>query len=134
VALENAVCRLIQEKNYGQGFATAAEVVRSREGDCTEHAVLLAALCRAEQIPARVVLGLVYSPSHQGFAFHMWNEVWVEDRWIPLDATLGRGGIGAGHIKISHSDLTGDGSENAVLSVLTVINQLSIELRDFEPR
>ena len=67
------------------------EVARSLEGDCTEHAVLLAALCRARKIPARVAFGLVYYPPQKGFAYHMWNEVWIADRWIPLDATLGHG-------------------------------------------
>ena len=50
---EEEVARLLPD-------ATAAEVARSREGDCTEHAVLLAALARARGIPARVAMGLVY--------------------------------------------------------------------------
>ena len=61
VALERWVRDNIRQKNYSQGFATATEVAQSLEGDCTEHAVLLAALCRARQIPARVGVGLVYS-------------------------------------------------------------------------
>ena len=93
-------------KNFSQAFATAAEVARSLEGDCTEHAVLLAALCRARKIPARVAFGLVYYPPQKGFAYHMWNEVWIADRWVPLDATLGLGGIGADHIKLGDSNLS----------------------------
>lgn len=134
VALEKGVYEAIQDKNFGQGFATAADVARSLEGDCTEHAVLLAALCRAESIPARIALGLVYSPSDQGFAFHMWNEAWVNERWIPLDATLGRGGIGAAHLKLRHSSLAGEDAESAILSVIQVIHQLDIEVLDFQRR
>lgn len=134
VALEQGVYQAIESKNFGHGFATAADVVRSREGDCTEHAVLLAALCRAEGIPARVALGLVYSPSNQGFAFHMWNEAWVRDRWIPLDATLGHGGIGAAHLKLRHSNLANEAAESAILSVVQVINQLEIKVLETQTR
>jgi hypothetical protein len=128
VALEKWVHDGIQKKNFSQGFATAADVAQSLEGDCTEHAVLLAALCRARQIPARVCVGLVYSPNDQGFAFHMWNEAWITDRWIPLDATLGLGGIGAAHLKLRHSDLSSEQAESAVLSVLQVMNQLQLQV------
>ncbi|MFO7901603.1 MAG: transglutaminase-like domain-containing protein [Planctomycetota bacterium] len=134
VALEKGVHEAIQDKNFGQGFATAADVARSLEGDCTEHAVLLAALCRAESIPARIALGLVYSPSDQGFAFHMWTEAWVNERWTPLDATLGRGGIGAAHLKLRHSTLASEDAESAILSVVQVIHQLEIKVLDFQPR
>ena len=82
----------------------------------------------------RVAVGLVYSPRDQGFAFHMWNEAWVDGRWIPLDATLGQGGIGAAHLKIAHSNLQGQGAETAVLSVVQVINQLKIRVLEYEPR
>ncbi len=132
--LERGVHQAIQAKNFGQGFATAADVARTLEGDCTEHAVLLAALCRAQGIPARVALGLVYSPRDQGFAFHMWDEAWVGDRWIPLDATLGLGGIGAAHLKLGHSNLTRQQAEAVILSVVQVINQLKIEVLDVQPQ
>ena len=131
VALEKWVHDGIQKKNFSQGFATAADVAQSLEGDCTEHAVLLAALCRARQIP-RVCIGLVYSSTDQGFAFHMWNEAWIADRWIPLDATLGRGGIGADHLKLQHSSLSSEQAEGAVLSVLQVMNQLQLQILDVQ--
>ncbi len=107
VALEKYVHDAVKLKNFSQAFATAAEVARNPEGDCTEHAVLLAALARARGIPARVAIGLVYQASTQSFAYHMWNELWVNEHWLPLDATLGRGEIGAAHLKLSDSNLAG---------------------------
>ena len=97
----------ISDLRFGRRFiwalglikGSAADVARSLEGDCTEHSVLLAALCRARKIPARVAIGLVYyqprGEASPGYAYHMWTEVWVNQRWTPIDATLGRGGIGA---------------------------------------
>jgi hypothetical protein len=31
----------------------------------------------------------------------MWTEVYVAGQWLALDATLGAGSVGVGHIKIS---------------------------------
>jgi transglutaminase-like putative cysteine protease len=130
LALEQFVHQTISKKNFSQAFATAAEVAESREGDCTEHAVLLAALCRARKIPARAAMGLVYFPQQQspGFAYHMWTEVWVNDRWIALDGTLGQGGIGAGHLKLAHSNLKGAGPYAAFLPVFRVLGQLELRI------
>jgi transglutaminase-like putative cysteine protease len=130
VALEQFVRGAITEKNFSQAFATAAEVAQTREGDCTEHAVLLAALLRARRIPARCAMGLVYFPQADGagFAYHMWTEAWINDRWIPLDGTLGRGGIGGGHLELAHSNLKGAGPYAAFLPVFRVLGQLELEV------
>ena len=117
---------------FSTAFATAAEVARSLEGDCTEHAVLLAALCRARKIPARVAFGIVYYPPQQGFAYHMWNEVWITDRWIPMDPTLGLGGIGADHIKLGDSNLAGTSPLADLLSVIQVFGRLELEVLEVE--
>ncbi len=131
-ALERHVKQSITLKNYSQAMATAAEVAKSREGDCTEHAMLLAALCRARKLPARVAIGLVYYPAAQGFAYHMWTEVWIEDRWIPMDATLGRGGIGAAHLKFSHSSLEGSAAFADMLPVIQAVGRLKLEIQSVE--
>ncbi|EAQ78006.1 hypothetical protein DSM3645_16200 [Blastopirellula marina DSM 3645] len=127
--LEQQVHQAIQQKDFSQAFASAAEVAKSQTGDCTEHAVLLIALLRAHQIPARAAVGLVYydGKSGRGFAYHMWTEAWIDGRWIPIDATLGRGGIGVGHIKIADSDLAGGGALAAFLPVTQVIGNIEIK-------
>ena len=128
LAAEKFVYEAIDEKGFTQALASAADVAQTREGDCTEHAVLLAALLRAREIPAQVATGLVYSAAHQGFAYHMWTEAWVNDRWVPLDATLGRGGIGATHLKISDSTLKAASAFDLSLQVAQVIGQLEIKV------
>jgi len=127
-AIERFVDDTVQIKSFSSAFATAAEVARSLEGDCTEHAVLMAALCRARKIPARVAFGLVYFPPEQGFAYHMWNEVWINDRWVPMDATLALRGIGADHIKLGDSNLSGGSPLADLLGVIQVFGRLEIEV------
>jgi len=105
-ALERRVREHISNKSLRIGYASALETLRSREGDCTEHAVLLAALGRALGIPTRVVSGLAYAPAFSGrpnvFVPHAWAQAWVGDRWESFDAALP--GFDAAHIAFSVND------------------------------
>ncbi|QDU53289.1 transglutaminase-like domain-containing protein [Gimesia panareensis] len=135
VLMEKYVREHLRKKNFSTALASAAEVAKNMEGDCTEHAVLLAAMLRAMKLPSRVAVGLVYIQSRASFGGHMWTEVYLDGRWIPLDATLGQGGIGAGHIKLADSSL----SENApaplaiFLPILQAVGKLSIEVVETTP-
>jgi hypothetical protein len=52
--------------------------------DCQIGSALLAALCRARGLPARLVNGYMLHVAAP--AFHTWLEVWIEGRgWVPLD-------------------------------------------------
>jgi transglutaminase-like putative cysteine protease len=86
--LERAVYREIRIVDLRTAMATASQTLRDRTGDCTEHAVLLAACCRARGIPSRLVAGLI--PIDGRMLFHLWTEVYLGE-WIGLDATLGQG-------------------------------------------
>ncbi len=127
-ALEAYVHRIVELKNYSTALASASEVARSREGDCTEHAMLLAALCRARGLPARLAVGLVYYPPSQAFAYHMWTEVWIEGRWIGLDATLADGGIGAAHLKLGVSSMQGHHAYADMLPIVQALGRLQLEV------
>ena len=132
LALEQYLFRTLGKEDFGQVFGSAAEVAGRRKGDCSEHAVLLAAACRSLEIPARVAVGLLYSPQDQRFLYHMWNEVWVNDRWIPLDATLGKGGVGAAHLKLRDSNLAGESAYSMVSPVIYLIGKIDLELVDVD--
>jgi transglutaminase-like putative cysteine protease len=86
--LERAVHHRIEVRNLGTVFATATQALRDRTGDCTEHAILLAACCRARAIPSRLVAGIV--PHGGQMQFHLWTEVYLGE-WVEVDATLGKG-------------------------------------------
>ena len=131
-ALEAYVYRRVTMNDYSPAFATASEVARNREGDCKGHAVYLAALARARKIPARVAAGLVYLPQKQAFSGHMWTELFISGRWIGLDGTLAKGGIGGGHLALTHSPLAGAAAYNAFLPVMQIVGQLKLEVLDWE--
>ena len=132
-ALARHVYHLIDKKDFSTALGSAAEVARSRRGDCTEHAVLLAAFARARGIPARVIIGLVYVPSLGGFAYHMWSELWMQNRWLPIDATRADGGVGGGHIKIAHASMSDADGLMVFLPVLQVVGQMQIDVVEETP-
>jgi len=71
--IEAFVAEYVEGKSLSVGYASAAEVAASRQGDCSEFAVLTAAMCRAVGIPAQVVVGVAYVKDfagHQGFGGH----------------------------------------------------------------
>jgi hypothetical protein len=140
--IERFVELYITKKDLNVGFASAEETAKSREGDCTEHAVLCAALGRAVGLPTRCVLGLGYIPPGEAeptianavdtttgiFGFHMWAEACIgPDRWVPMDAALG--GFDIGHIAIMKSALADiDPMVDLNMPILSLMENLHIKV------
>jgi transglutaminase-like putative cysteine protease len=85
------------EREPSLTLPSARDVLRTRRGDCNEHAVLMAALVRASGVPARVVAGIAYADD--GFYYHAWNEVWL-DGWVSVDAVFDQMPVDATHVKL----------------------------------
>lgn len=123
-SLANAVRQHMTGRiSFGE-YMTASAALAARSGDCTESAVLLAALARARGIPARVVSGIAYSSRFTGqahvFSPHMWVQAWDGKRWISYDAGLGS--FDAGHIALH----VGDGDPAGMPPLLEGIRKLRI--------
>ncbi|MHC4915669.1 MAG: transglutaminase-like domain-containing protein, partial [Planctomycetota bacterium] len=84
----------------GAPEASADDALKTRTGDCSEHAALFAALCRAAGIPARTAYGL--AGSNGALRFHVWSEYYAGGRWIPLDTAIGRYGLPACYLTLSY--------------------------------
>ncbi len=85
------------EREPSLTIPSARDVLRTRRGDCNEHAVLVAALLRAAGVPARIVAGLAYAGD--GFYYHAWNEVWL-DGWVTADAVFDQMPVDATHVQL----------------------------------
>ena len=127
--LERWVEAHITKKDMGTAFGSALEACRSGEGDCTEHAVLLAALCRAAGIPARVVMGLEYLAGIWGG--HAWNEVWIEGSWYPLDATNGLGFVDPLHLPLAHMVMK-EGGASEFTQLLAGLGNLTVDITEVQ--
>lgn len=130
--LERWVDQNMTNRDFSAGLDSASTVIQTRQGDCTEHAVLLAALCRAAGIPARVAMGLVYLESAQAFGYHMWTEVQIGGEWFAIDGTLGQGFVAGGHIKLLDSSLKGASAFSTILPILNFIGKLKIDVEKVE--
>ncbi len=121
----------MREVDLSVGLASAAEVAKTGAGDCTEHAVLLAAMLKAEGIPARVASGLIYVRRFAGesdvFGYHMWTQAWVDGRWVDVDATLAQASFDATHILLKTSQLEAGHLQNDLMAMAPLIGNLSIE-------
>ena len=110
-ALRDLVHSHISSKHLSTAYASASETARTGSGDCTEHAVLLAALVKARGLPARVCHGLVYV--EQGGSAISGREADAED---PDDDELGervvQANVGAdGSVGGGGADGAGGGGE-----------------------
>ena len=127
--IEAFVAKYIKRFNLSVGYASAVEIVASKQGDCTEFAVLTAALCRAVGIPSQVVSGIAYVDDWaglQGFGGHAWTQAYVGDKWIDLDAAFkgaGLGGYDAGHIALA----VGNGDPEGFFNLVNTVGQFKID-------
>jgi len=85
-----AICDYVHSRTSYMAGASgpgtdAAETLLSGAGVCRDYAHLTVALCRAVDIPARVVA--VYAPGLAPMDFHLVAEAAVGDRWYVWDAT-----------------------------------------------
>ena len=129
--IEKWVHKAILFKDLTVGFASARETLRKGRGDCSEHAVLLAALLRAAGVPSRVACGLVYfnlpkdgAPMLGG---HAWTEAWV-GRWVPLDGTRPRENVSAMRIKFDASALDAANAGVGFVNIIHILGQVPIKL------
>ena len=139
-AIRKFVYRHIRHKNFGVGFASAAEVAKTCTGDCSEHAALLTAMLRNAGYAARTASGLIYVDQfadREGiFGYHMWSQVLLDHdgskKWIDLDATIppgrefGPGGFDATHITIAVSSLSDGDSINGLVALAPLLGRLEI--------
>jgi transglutaminase-like putative cysteine protease len=98
----------ILEKKPTVSLPSAAEVLKTRVGDCNEHTALYVAMARALGLPSRIAVGLVYLRG--AFYYHAWAEVWVaagsgRGLWLPVDPTLNQFPADATHIRLARGGL-----------------------------
>ena len=129
--LRTSVDRHLHHKSLSSALASASEVVRTRSGDCTEHAMLLAAVFRADGIPSRVAIGLVHTELGGGgppaFVWHMWTQGLVEGQWYDFDPTR-RHRFDGGHVLVALDALSNDEAGPHLAALLGLVGRLRIQV------
>ena len=136
--LRRFVTDYVENKSLNIGFATASEVARTKEGDCSEHGVLLAALGRLNGLPSRVVVGLAYVPIFGNqddiFGYHLWTQFFIDGRWIDVDAALRETDCSPARIAFAVSSLKNAGLADLSLPLLTKLGAIDIEILEVESK
>jgi hypothetical protein len=109
-------------------FGTSREALRGMTGDCSEAAVLTAALLRAAGVPSRVALGFA-SVGRGVFIGHAWAEAWLGE-WVGVDAALGQYPAGVERIKLADLDGSADMRIAATNLMLSALSNLDVEILD----
>ncbi len=124
----------LEEKSLARAFASATEAFVEKAGDCTEHSVLFSALAKIVGLPTKLVTGLVYvGGARPAFGYHEWVEVWLGDRWHPMDPTFGQDVADATHIKFSEGLSDPAGLREAGLAAASLIGDLELTVVGWEP-
>eukprot|EP01063_Lacrimia_lanifica_P001769 TRINITY_DN10913_c0_g1_i1.p1 TRINITY_DN10913_c0_g1~~TRINITY_DN10913_c0_g1_i1.p1 ORF type:complete len:557 (+),score=150.32 TRINITY_DN10913_c0_g1_i1:57-1673(+) len=126
----------ITTSNLATGFASASETARTKSGDCSEHAVLLAAILRALRLPSRTCSGLVYLEDRNGpnLAWHMWAQVLLpgpggKQYWHDLDATFRNGQTySLGHVLFGTSSMSDAEAHMSEIRIVSMIGNLNVEV------
>jgi hypothetical protein len=110
------------EKVPTMSIPRAAEVLRLKRGDCNEHAVLFAALCRAAGIPAKTCAGIVYLDG--SFYYHAWVELYLQ-QWVAVDPTMNQFPADVTHIKFVEGEL------DKQLLLLSIVGKIAVEVLEY---
>lgn len=136
--LRRFVTEYVETKSLNVGFATASEVARTREGDCSEHGVLLAALGRLNGLPSRVAVGLAYVPIFGGqddiFGYHLWTQFYIGGKWVDFDAALRESDCSPIRITFAVSSLKDSGIADLSLPLIGKIGAIDLEIMEIEKR
>jgi hypothetical protein len=110
------------QPSYRNKGLIVLDLLEKKEGDCTAYAALLTTLARAAGIPCREVSGLLYvGDSQKAFGAHAWNEVVLDGRWTPVDASCNEPELDAAHICFGAGETGG-------LNLLQSYGNLSLRL------
>ena len=129
-SLERFVFEHVTNKLYSRAFDLASRVAATGEGDCTEHAVLLAALARASGYAARVVFGnLVLEQEGDLSAFgHAWVEIHDGGSWQIRDATLPLASPGAERSRYLPLGTMADEGPAYALSLVETMSAMPVKI------
>jgi hypothetical protein len=99
---------------------SSSETLRTRTGDCNEHAFLFAGMMRSLGVDTEIVTGIAYVPRLNRFGYHAWNEVKFGELMIPIDATWQQFPADATHIGLVRGGLQAQSSLWSLMGRLKV--------------
>jgi hypothetical protein len=118
---------------------SALETLINKKGVCHQFSRLSVALCRAVNIPARCITGIINLG--QNFVYHEWVEIYFgeKDGWVAMDPAMGQiDFVDASHIGLSNTATNWQSSDDEKTlqvidyqpsSVTPVFNEHAVDLK-----
>ncbi|MHC4915631.1 MAG: transglutaminase-like domain-containing protein [Planctomycetota bacterium] len=115
------------KKKFTPMMSNALDTLKSRSGDCGEHAALFVALCRAAGIPAREIAGLAYTDElgEAVLGGHAWAEIYADGRWIAVDPTFKQEIADAVHIRVAEGGMN---DSDGLIRLANLMGKLKVEV------
>jgi hypothetical protein len=73
--------------NYSSHYLTVYDIIKTKNGVCTDYAFLFAVLSKAIGVPCRIVGGYALDVENGCLGGHAWNEVIIDGKWYGVDPT-----------------------------------------------
>ncbi|MBN2040214.1 MAG: transglutaminase domain-containing protein [Spirochaetes bacterium] len=128
--VEEFVYGYITNKITGIPIISAAEILKNRAGDCTEHTVLAVSILRSLGIPCRAFAGMLLDTDFNGrknvFVYHMWAEAFIKNKWVIVDAANPGRKYANRYIAFAYHHLQTE-MPLAYLRAVTAIKSMSVE-------
>ena len=109
------------ERGSSDSSTSALETANTRRGVCRDFAHLGIALCRAINVPARMVVGFVHNLDPMDM--HAWFEAFIGGRWYTFDAI--EDAPGGGRIVIAYGR---DAADVALASLYGAVNGTTMQV------
>jgi len=108
------------KKKASVSWPSALEVLKSKYGDCNEHAVLFGALARASGVPTKIIVGLFFNG--EAYFYHAWNAVYIQDKWVFVDPIFNQFPADLGHLMLK------SGGIEKQAQIMSMIGKITIEI------
>lgn len=131
---EKYVYQNIQTDDNKTKIKKASQTFADKSGDITDRAILLAALLRKAQIPAKVVVGVKYSNQNEAcFNYYCWVVANLGTEWVNLDASSSLGNVATvDYIALADADFAlNKDVEDIFLAYLNKLSNMKITFLDF---
>jgi hypothetical protein len=92
--------------DYSQHFISVYDIIRTKNGVCSDFAELFTVLARSIGIPCKTVVGYALDPNDGYLGGHAWNEVEINGFWYGVDPTWNLWLPSHYHFKQSNADLS----------------------------
>jgi len=85
--LLNFVSEYIEDTYTIGDHYSVYDIIKYKNGDCSEHSFLFNVLARSIGIPSRQVIGYSFDSESSSLGGHAWNEVAIDGKWYGVDPT-----------------------------------------------